>query len=95
MLLRDRRLGRAKFRRQHPVGRFIVDFCCPDQRLAIELDGGQHAARRQADETRSKFWRARGYRILRFWDDEVLKNADAVLSKILEVTEPQEKAPSP
>jgi len=72
-----------------------VDFCCPAQRLAIELDGGQHAARTEADEKRSEFLRAQGYRVLRFWDDEVLKNPDSVLMKILEVIGPKEKAPSP
>lgn len=59
-----------------------MDFCCPAQRLAIELDGGQHAARTEADEKRSEFLRAQGYRVLRFWDDEVLKNPDSVLMKI-------------
>ena len=95
LLLRDRRLGGAKFRRQHPVGKFIVDFCCPDQRVAIELDGGQHAAQTEADERRSGFLRTQGYRVLRFWDDEVLRNPETVLLEILRALRPQEKAPSP
>lgn len=72
-----------------------MDFCCPDRRLAIELDGGQHAARTNADEKRSEFLRAQGYRVVRFWDDEVLKNPDSVLLKILEVIGLNDKAPSP
>ena len=95
LLLRDRRLGGAKFRRQHPVGKFIVDFCCPDQRLAIELDGGQHAAQTEADERRSRFLRARGYSVLRFWDDEVLRNPEAVLLEILQALTSEKKSPSP
>lgn len=62
MLLRDRRLGGVKFRRQHPVGKFIVDFCCLGPKLVVELDGGQHATRLSADEGRTKLLSARGCR---------------------------------
>src|SRR5437763_13782836 len=69
--LRDRLPG-WKFRRQHPIGRRIVDFACPDRKLAIELDGGQHALREEADERRSVELARRGYRVIRFWNNEVL-----------------------
>jgi very-short-patch-repair endonuclease len=71
--LRDRLSG-WKFRRQHPIGRRIVDFACPERKLAIELDGGQHALREQADERRSIELTKRGYRVLRFWNNEILDN---------------------
>jgi len=72
--LRDRQLHHAKFRRQHPIGPYIVDFCCLAHRLVVELDGGHHAAQIQADERRTAFLRQRGYRVLRFWDHDVLGN---------------------
>ena len=53
--LRDRQLWGAKFRRQHPIGPFVADFCCPQGKLIVELDGGQHAARVAADQKRSRF----------------------------------------
>jgi adenine-specific DNA-methyltransferase len=80
--LRDRRLRGAKFRRQHPIGPFITDFCCPEEGLVIELDGGQHASRAEADRRRSEFLAARAYRVLRFWDHDVLQATDAVLERI-------------
>lgn len=80
--LRDRQVLGAKFRRQHPIGQYIVDFCCPANRLIIELDGSQHAERAAADETRTAFLLSRGYRVLRFWNHEVLKETDAVLEQI-------------
>jgi very-short-patch-repair endonuclease len=64
--LRDRQLFGAKFRRQHPIGPFIVDFCCPERLLVVELDGGQHATQEDADRRRSDFLAGLGYRVLRF-----------------------------
>lgn len=80
--LRDRQLQGAKFRRQHPVGRYVVDFCCPERGLVIELDGSQHAEQVQADNERSAVLAAHGYRVLRFWDNEVLVDTDSVLEAI-------------
>ena len=80
--LRDR-LPAWKFRRQQPIGRRIVDFACPERKLAIELDGGQHALREEADERRSVELARRGYRVIRFWNNEVLDNLDGVLEMIL------------
>jgi very-short-patch-repair endonuclease len=81
--LRDRRLGGLKFRRQHPVGRYIVDFVCPECRLVVELDGSQHMVNRTADAKRTRDLAQAGYRVLRFWDNDVLRNTDAVLAAIL------------
>jgi very-short-patch-repair endonuclease len=83
--LRDRQLCGAKFRRQHPVGPFVADFCCTQRRLVVELDGGQHAVEVAADEKRSRFLETQGYRVLRFWNHDVLTNTDAVLERIAEV----------
>ena len=80
--LRDRRLGGAKFRRQQPIGRYVVDFCCPETKLVIELHGGQHATRLGADATRTAFLHSDGYRVLRFWNTDVLANIEGVLHRI-------------
>jgi very-short-patch-repair endonuclease len=65
--LRDRQLHGAKFRRQHPIGPFVADFCCPQEMVVVELDGGQHAEEIAADQKRSRFLEGQGYRVLRFW----------------------------
>ncbi|WP_199724766.1 endonuclease domain-containing protein [Noviherbaspirillum saxi] len=81
-LLRNRRLASAKFRRQHPVGRYILDFYCDDKRLAVELDGGQHGEALVYDQTRDAWLENRGIRVLRFWNNEVLSETEAVLEVI-------------
>ena len=81
--LRNRQLEGFKFRRQYPVGPFIVDFVCLEQRLVVEADGGQHAQAAQADKERQQYLEARGYRFLRFWNNEVLGNIEGVLSVIM------------
>src|SRR5215813_12591253 len=78
MLLRDRRLSGFKFRRQHPVGAYIADFCCLEARLIIEIDGGHHASNQDADVARSRVLESAGYRVLRFWNNEVLGNTAGV-----------------
>ena len=80
--LRDRQVFGAKFRRQHPIGSYIVDFCCPTLRLIVELDGGQHAEQGAADQTRTYFLESRGYRVLRFWNNQVMTQLDDVLEEI-------------
>src|SRR5262245_61976643 len=72
--LRDRRLDGWKFRRQAPIEGFIVDFLCIDSRLIVELDGGQHAVRVEADARRTAILEAAGFHVLRFWNDDVLGN---------------------
>lgn len=80
--LRDRRLAGVKFRRQHPIGPYIADFCSPESRLVIEIDGGQHASRVEADRRRTEYLSREGYRVLRFWDNDVLGNLSGVLQRI-------------
>jgi len=80
--LRNRTFATHKFRRQHPIGRYFVDFVCIERALIIELDGGQHAERFAADEVRTAFLEARGFRVLRFWNNDVMSNTDGVLATI-------------
>jgi very-short-patch-repair endonuclease len=81
--LRDRRLAGYKFRRQHPIGRFIVDFACTKHGLIIEADGGQHDESR-SDADRTVWLKSEGWRVLRFWNNDILANTDGVVSTILE-----------
>jgi very-short-patch-repair endonuclease len=76
-----------KFRRQHPIGRRIVDFACPAGKLAIELDGAQHAKQQEEDAARSAELAASGYRVIRFWNNEVVENVAGVLQVIMMVLE--------
>jgi very-short-patch-repair endonuclease len=71
-----------KFRRQHPIGQHIVDFACPEVKLVIELDGGQHAEQVEADEERSAALQEHGYRVIRFWNSDVMENLEGVLETI-------------
>jgi len=81
--LRTRQFCGLKFRRQHPIGPYVADFCCVERGLVVELDGGQHATQAEADQKRSIFLEQRGYRVLRFWDNEVLVSPDAALEQIV------------
>ena len=82
-LLRGRRLEGSKFRRQHPVGAFIVDFACVTHRLVVELDGVQHAEARAAYDARRTDWlEANGWRVMRFWNDQVYSTLDEVVDAI-------------
>src|SRR5262249_55736442 len=81
--LRDRRLGGWKFRRQAPIDRYIVDFICPDARLIIELDGGQHSERAEPDLKPTRVLESLGYGVLRFWNNDVLSNTEGVLDTVL------------
>jgi len=95
--LRSRGAG-WKFRRQVPLGPYIVDFVCFDSKLIIELDGGQHAES-ERDAKRDRYFTGQGYRVLPFWNNDVLKNTDGVLSRIAELADPspgaQRAPPSP
>ncbi len=82
--IRSRQLLGMKFRRQHPVGKYIVDFYCDEAKLAIELDGGQHASSSGYDTTRSQELERLGILVLRFWNNEVLGNLSGVLERIAE-----------
>jgi very-short-patch-repair endonuclease len=82
--VRAGQLGGFQFRRQFPIGEFIVDFCCREHRLVIELDGSQHAEPIAAaqDRERTRLISARGYRVIRFWNEDILKNLDGVVELI-------------
>ncbi|CBS89930.1 endonuclease domain-containing protein [Azospirillum lipoferum] len=80
--LRNRQLAGAKFRRQFPIGPFVADFACPECRLIVEADGGQHAD--SIADTRRAAWLAEhGWRVLRFWNTDILTRTDDVLATIL------------
>ena len=83
----DRLLG-LKFKRQKPIGPYIVDFICTERWLVIELDGGQHQLQTEYDQQRERYLETRGYRVLRFWNHQVLAKTEAVLEQIrLEIGE--------
>ncbi|MGN6790193.1 MAG: endonuclease domain-containing protein [Rhodanobacteraceae bacterium] len=81
--LRNRNLGGFKFRRQVALGSYIVDFVCMEQRLIIELDGGQHLEAESQDRLRTLYLQQGGFRVLRFWNDQIFMERDAVLGAIL------------
>jgi very-short-patch-repair endonuclease len=80
--LRNGQISDAQFRRQHPAGRYILDFYCPVLCLAIELDGGQHAQTGTRDRMRDEWLRRQGVTVLRFWNSDVVENMDGVLEII-------------
>ena len=84
--LRNLQLDGVKFRRQHPIGNYIVDFVSLDRKLIIELDGGQHNEEqvKEKDEQRTKWLESEGYKVLRFWDNDVLSNTEGVILLIQE-----------
>ena len=82
--LRARELCGFKFRRQYPIAPYIVDFICVEKQLIVEIDGGQHVTMTELDNRRTEFLNARGYRVLRFWNNEVLQQLDAVLARNLD-----------
>ena len=93
--LRASRFESVKFTRQYPIGTFIADFACRSLRLAIELDGGQHADS-PTDAGRTHIIEAHGYRVIRFWNNEVLGNIDGVLTVISqEIKVARNQAPLP
>ena len=93
--LRNRQLNGWKLRRQHPIGPYIIDFACVEARLIIEVDGGQHAANKHEDFKRTEYLEEKGYRVLRFWNNEVLQNIEAVLYLILSSLSTSNVSPSP
>jgi very-short-patch-repair endonuclease len=77
------KLPEYKWRRQMPVGPYFADFACFAERLIVELDGGQHAEAADYDRSRTRFIEAQGYRVIRFWNNDVLANSDGVLERIM------------
>lgn len=80
--LRRRRLGGHRFRRQHPSGPFVIDFVCLQRRLAVELDGSQHAEAAEYDATRTRWLEGQGYTMLRYWNHEVFEDWDTIERQI-------------
>lgn len=94
-ILHNRQLNGAKFRRQQPIGPYIGDFVCQERRLIIEADVGQHAES-ASDGQRTAFFQSKGFRVLRFWNNDILTNLDGVfqvIAKALETPRPAQAAP--
>ena len=85
--LKRRQLAGRKFRRQQPIGLFIADFVCFECRVIVEVDGGQHGDQVHYDMHRTRWFETQGYRVLRFWNNEVLAHTDAVAQAILDCVE--------
>ncbi len=94
-LLRCRQISGLKFRRQHPFGDYILDFVCLENKLVIEVDGGQHEQQAWYDENRTQKLQAAGFRVLRFWNNEVLKEIESVKEKIWLVAQELQSHPPP
>ncbi|HMR97871.1 MAG TPA: endonuclease domain-containing protein [Anaerolineales bacterium] len=80
--IRNDQLG-INFRRQHAIGNFIPDFVCIEKKLIIELDGSQHLEQEEYDEERTKYFKSIGYKVIRFWNNDVMKNMDGVIRAII------------
>ncbi|VAW36089.1 hypothetical protein MNBD_DELTA03-934 [hydrothermal vent metagenome] len=80
--IRNRQIYGYKFRRQSPIGRYIVDFICYEKKIIIELDGSQHAAREEYDQQRTVWLESGGYKVIRFWNNDVWQNIEGVLDVI-------------
>jgi very-short-patch-repair endonuclease len=93
--LRGKRLKGAKFRRQHAIGGHIVDFCCLRHGLVIEVDGGQHTEETEKDAARTARLEAQGFKVIRFWNDDVLRNLEGVLASIAESLQKSEFGDTP
>lgn len=81
--VRDRRLNGHKFRRQHTIGNYIVDFVCVEGLLIIELDGSQHERQERYDRARDAFLDRQGFRVMRFWNADVFEDIDSVIALVL------------
>ena len=92
--LRVGRLNGYKFRRQQPIGNYIVDFMCVTPKLIIEADGGQHTEQVAYDHARTAYLNSLGFTVLRFWNHEILQQTNDVLAEILRVLQELEKQPA-
>ena len=94
--LRNRQIANSKFRRQHVIEPYIVDFVCLKRSLVVEVDGGQHVERVPEDARRTEFLASKGFRVLGFWNNEVLTQPEAVLQSIYSaLVEDPSPQPSP
>ncbi|MHB9156329.1 MAG: endonuclease domain-containing protein, partial [Endomicrobiales bacterium] len=83
-VLRDKRFNGVKFRRQEPLGKYILDFVCFEKKVIVEVDGGQHQEQMQYDGQRTEWLREQGFRVIRFWNHKVLQDLDVVKRVIWE-----------
>jgi len=90
--LRDNQLGGWSFRRQHPIPPYIADFACLDAQVIVEVDGGQHAES-ESDKKRDEYLASLGWRVIRFWNNDVLANTEGVLSQLLAALGPHPNPP--
>ena len=88
--IRNDQLG-VNIRRQHAVGNYIPDFVCIEKKLIIELDGSQHLEQEEYDENRTKYLNSLGFRVIRFWNNDVMKNMDGVILTIIQAMEDENK----
>ena len=91
--LRLRQLSKFKFRRQSPIGDYIIDFVCFEKKLIIEVDGGQHAEQAMDDLKRTEWLQNQGFKILRFWNDQILREIESVMEIILNELTPRLNPP--
>lgn len=84
--IRNDQLG-VTFRRQHAIGNYVPDFCSPKARLIIELDGSQHTEQEDYDRERTEYLQSRGYKVLRFWNNQVMNDIDGVIRAIIQTTD--------
>lgn len=82
--LRNRQLGDLKFRRQHPIGKYVVDFVCFEKKIVIEVDGSQHLENRIYDAERTEWLQKQGFKVIRVWNNDVLNEIEAVLEELYE-----------
>ncbi len=94
--LRNNQLNGVSFRRQHAVGKYIPDFCSPKEKLIVELDGGQHAEDEAVryDNERTKYFESLGYRVIRFWNNQIMKDMNGVILAITYALEENQKGKS-
>ena len=85
--LRNNQLNGVNFRRQHAVGKYIPDFCSPKEKLIVELDGSQHLEQEEYDVQRTKYLESDGYKVIRFWNNDVTNNIDGVILAIIHAME--------
>ena len=93
--LRRKRIAGARFRRQYPLGPYIVDFACLPARLIVEVDGGQHSENVEADRARTSWLESQGYAVIRFWNNDVLSKTDIVIERIDEAVRMRLETPPP
>lgn len=91
--IRERQMKGYKFRRQAPIGKYIVDFVCFEKKLIIELDGGQHATQFDYDQHRSQWLQSQGFIVIRFWNHDVLQDIEVVKNVILKKLSPHPDLP--